>query len=67
MGRLNPGDGPVEPGVGEEEVIVLLHTLLCQGEGHGAWRGEQRDTKISLFWIILFDLFVNAFEGKWIK
>lgn len=41
---LDPGDGPVEPGVGEEEVIGLLDHLLWHGEGGRAWRGgDQRD------------------------
>ena len=43
VGRLDPGDGPVEPWVGEQEVVGLLHDLLRQGEGDGAWRTEQRN------------------------
>lgn len=41
VGCLDPGDGTVEPGVGEQEVIGLLDNLLGQGEAGGAWRAEQ--------------------------
>lgn len=47
VGRLDPGDGTMEPGVGEQEVICLLDNLLGQGEAGGAWRVEQRQSKIS--------------------
>ena len=43
VGCLDTGDGPVEPGVREEEVICLLDNLLWQGEGDGAWRDEKSD------------------------
>lgn len=39
VGRLDPGDGPVEPGVGEQEVICLLDDLLRHGEGDRTWMG----------------------------
>lgn len=42
IGCLDSGDGPVEPGVGEQEVIGLLDNLLWWGEGEGNWREEQR-------------------------
>lgn len=37
VGCLDAGDGPVEPGVGEQEVIGLLDNLLWQSNGDGAW------------------------------
>lgn len=35
VGCFDAGDGPVEPGVGEQEVISLLDNLLWQGKGDG--------------------------------
>lgn len=35
VGRLHPGDGPVEPPVREEEVVAFLEDLLRQGESDG--------------------------------
>lgn len=35
VGRLHPGDGPVEPRVREEEVVAFLKDLLRQGESDG--------------------------------
>lgn len=46
---LDAGDGPVEPGVGEQEVIGLLDNLLRWGEGDGGWREEQRNKMVSFF------------------
>lgn len=40
VGCLDTGDGPVEPGVVEQEVISLLDDLLWWGEGEGNWREE---------------------------
>lgn len=39
VGRLDAGDGPVEPGVWKQEVVGLLGDLLGEGEGDGTWRG----------------------------
>lgn len=44
VGCLHPGDGPVEPGVGEQEVITLLEDLLRQGKGDGVCRVGRRNT-----------------------
>lgn len=44
VGCLHPGDGPVEPGVGEQEVIALLDDLLRHGKGDGVWRVGRRNT-----------------------
>lgn len=43
VGCLDTGDGPMEPGVGEQEVISLLDNLLRRCKGDGAWRDEQRN------------------------
>lgn len=43
VGCFDAGDGPMEPGVGEQEVISLLDNLLWQGKGDGSWRDEQRN------------------------
>lgn len=40
---LDPGDGPVEPGVGEQEVVSLLDNLLWQGKRDWAWRVAQKN------------------------
>lgn len=41
VGGLDAGDGPVEPRVGEQEVIGFLGNLLGQGERGGAWLDRQ--------------------------
>lgn len=46
MGGLDAGDGPVKPGVGEQEVISFLDHLLGHGEGDGAWRDDQRNKMV---------------------
>lgn len=38
---LHPGDGPVEPWVGEEEVVAFLEDLFRQGESDRVWRDKQ--------------------------
>lgn len=35
VGRLHPGDGPMEPRVREEEVVAFLEDLLRLGESDG--------------------------------
>lgn len=41
VGGLDAGDGSMEPGVGEQEVVCLLEGLLWQREYDGTWRAEE--------------------------
>lgn len=56
IGCLDAGYGPVEPGVGKQEVICLLAYLLWQGKCDRTWNDEQINTIKSSnqsFWIIM--------------
>lgn len=42
VGGLDAGDGSMEPGVREQEVVCLLEGLLWQSEDNRTWREEER-------------------------
>lgn len=48
VGCLHPGDGPMEPGVGEQEVIALVDDLLRLGKGDRVWRVGRRNITQSM-------------------
>lgn len=47
VGSLDAGNGPVEPRVGEQEVIGLLDRKLGQGEGDRTWRDKKRNKVVN--------------------
>ena len=64
VGGLEARDGPVEPWVGEEEVIRLLGDLLRQGEGGGGWRGEQEEQDRFILLIMKLDEQLKEWDLK---